>query len=62
LVGSICAVSGQDNFVVTGYSDSGGSDLMVNEIGNYAGQVPLADDSVLLGIQSDGAWGIAPAG
>ena len=50
---------GQDNFVVMGYSDNG-TDLMVNEIGNYSGQVPLADGSFLLGVQSDGAWTVAP--
>jgi hypothetical protein len=52
---------GQDNFVVTGYSDNG-TDLMVNEIGNYTGQIPLADGSFLLGVQSDGAWTVAPGG
>ena len=52
---------GQDNFVVTGYSDNG-PDLMVNEIGNYTGQVQLADGSVILAVNSDGPWSIAPGG
>ena len=47
--------SGQDNFIVKGYSDSG-TDLMVNEIGKYKGQVPLADGSFLVTVQADGSW------
>ena len=52
---------GQANFVVEliGYGDSSGSELLVNEIGNYSGQT-LVDDmpqgSYLLAVQADGPW------
>jgi hypothetical protein len=53
--------NGSSNFAVTGYS-ANGADLMVNEIGKYTGQVPLADGSFLLTVQADGAWTVTPGG
>jgi hypothetical protein len=53
--------NGSSNFVVTGYGPNG-ADLMVNEIGKYSGQVPLADGSFLLTVGADGAWTVTPGG
>ena len=52
--------SGTANFAVTGYSENSGSDVMVNEIGKYSGQVLLAKGSFLITVEADGAWTIAP--
>jgi hypothetical protein len=46
---------GQANFVVYGYT-ADSYDLLINEIGNYSGQVPLADGTLILQIESDGSW------
>jgi hypothetical protein len=53
------AISGQSegNFAVVEYS-SGGSDLLVNEIGSYDGVVPLVGPA-LVEITSEGPWSIA---
>ena len=48
---------GQENFVVYGYNDSG-RDLLVNEIGNYDGEVILAPSPFLLVVKADGKWTI----
>jgi hypothetical protein len=48
---------GQDNFVVTAFSDTT-SDLLVNEIGPYSGEVPLPDGTLLISVLSTGAWSI----
>jgi len=61
LVALNIANKGHDSFVVTGYS-ANGPDLMVNEIGNYGGQVQLADGSFLLAVNSDGSWSITRGG
>jgi Protein of unknown function (DUF2510) len=45
---------GDSNFVVTSYGDSG--DLLVNEIGNYSGEVAIGDGPELIEIQSEGRW------
>ncbi len=37
-----------------------GADLLVNEIGNYSGPVPLPDGTLLLTVQADGRWTITP--
>jgi hypothetical protein len=50
--------TGESNFAVIGYSSSG-SDLMVNEIGSYAGEVPMASGTILLEVTADGSWTIA---
>lgn len=60
--GSKAAVThhGDSNFSVLAYSDSGGRDLLVNEIGNYRGVVPL-DTPALVQINADGDWTITPS-
>lgn len=48
---------GQDNFIVVFYADS--SDLLVNEIGNYEGQVVFGDGPALVEISGgSGGWTI----
>ncbi len=49
--------SGQDNFVVTTYTNSQSS-LLVNVIGPYNGEVPLPDGTLLVSVLSTGAWSI----
>ena len=46
--------SGESNFVVTAYGET--MDLLVNEIGNYSGELLMPAGTVLLEIQSDGTW------
>jgi hypothetical protein len=46
--------SGSSNFVVKAWGDT--RRLLVNEIGNYNGEVLLPRDAVLLEIDADGAW------
>jgi hypothetical protein len=46
---------GRSNFAVHSYSDSG-SDLLVNEIGNYKAEIQLPDGTLLLQIEADGTW------
>ena len=53
----------QSNFVVSliGYSDTSGSELLVNEIGNYTGQTLINTTpagSYLLAVEADGPWTI----
>jgi hypothetical protein len=50
--------SGSGNFAIWAYGPS--TDLLVNEIGNYSGEVLLADGTFLLEITADGAWTIGP--
>jgi hypothetical protein len=50
---------GAANFIVTAYTADGGQGL-VNEIGNYSGEVPLPDGTLLLEIQADGVWTVTP--
>ncbi|MBI4898863.1 MAG: TM2 domain-containing protein [Actinobacteria bacterium] len=45
------------NFVVT--LDGKMPDLLVNEIGNYSGTVPVTRGPAILSVQSDGAWTIS---
>jgi hypothetical protein len=48
---------GQDNFAVIFYADS--SDLLVNEIGNYKGQVVFEDGPALIEVTGgSGSWTI----
>ena len=54
---------GASNFVVEiiGYGETTGSELLVNEIGNYAGETlidELPAGPYLLAVQADGAWRI----
>jgi len=42
------------------YTDQGG-DLLVNEIGRYAGQTTPPDRAFLLAVTRDGAWTITPS-
>jgi hypothetical protein len=51
---------GSGNFIVTTYGDSG--DLLVNEIGNYSGEVALGAGPELIQIQSDGRWTLKTTG
>jgi hypothetical protein len=50
---------GERNFAVLAYT-SVSWDLLVNEVGNYKGQVLLPDDTVLLEITTDGTWSLSP--
>jgi hypothetical protein len=50
---------GSGNFAVWGYA-SGATDLLVNEIGNYSGEVLLADGTFLLEITATGSWTASP--
>jgi hypothetical protein len=45
---------GESNFIVKAYGDS--TDLLVNEIGDYSGEVLLPAGTVLLEIEADGSW------
>ena len=44
------------NFVVYGYSKSGGKDLLVNEIAPYSGTVMLQPDTFLIVVKAEGPW------
>lgn len=44
------------NFVVYGYSKSGGGELLINKIGPYAGTVVLPTDTYIIAVQAEGAW------
>lgn len=50
---------GSGNFAVWSYA-SGSTDLLVNEIGNYSGEVLLADGTFLLEITATGSWTASP--
>jgi hypothetical protein len=47
--------SGSGNFIVYSYGEND-SDLLVNEIGSYRGEILLPDWTVLLSINADGKW------
>jgi hypothetical protein len=46
---------GEHNFAVIAYAASG-SDLLVNEIGSYSGEVQVPDATLLLEVQASGSW------
>jgi hypothetical protein len=48
---------GSSNFIVKTYAEDEG-DLLVNEIGNYTGQIILADGTLVIEIIADGTWSI----
>lgn len=50
---------GDSNFAIWGYSASN-ADLLVNEIGNYSGEVLLADGTFLFEITANGPWTMSP--
>jgi hypothetical protein len=50
---------GSSNFAVMAYTADGG-ELLVNEIGNYSGEVPLPDGTLLLSVEADGVWTVTP--
>lgn len=52
---------GEANFIVTLRSVTGGDDLLVNEIGDYDGQVTgrVSPGDYVLQIEADGSWGAA---
>lgn len=52
---------GTSNFSVITITPDGGGDLLVNEIGKYAGTVAASPGPVLIEIGADGAWTIKPA-
>lgn len=52
---------GSSNFSVITIGTDGTSDLLVNEIGKYAGTVAASPGPVLIEIGADGAWTIKPA-
>lgn len=48
---------GKSNFSVKTVTDGDGSgDLLVNEIGNYSGTVPVTDGPFAVSINADGRW------
>jgi hypothetical protein len=50
---------GSSNFVVMAYTADDRS-LLVNEIGNYSGEVLLPDGTLLLTVEADGTWSGTP--
>ena len=52
--------AGTGPFLVRDFSLSGGSDLLVNAVGKYSGQHVLPDGTIVLEVNSDGAWSIRP--
>ena len=38
------------------YTADGNRELLVNEIGNYAGEVFVPEGTILLTVEADGAW------
>ncbi|MBA2311661.1 MAG: hypothetical protein H0V97_02550, partial [Actinobacteria bacterium] len=50
--------SGSGNFAIWAYGPS--TDLLVNEIGNFSGEVLLAEGTFLFEITADGPWTIGP--
>ncbi|GIF66629.1 hypothetical protein Ais01nite_46640 [Asanoa ishikariensis] len=48
--------NGRGNFIVTAYGER--SDLLINEIGKYSGEVLLDSETLVLEIQADGGWTI----
>jgi hypothetical protein len=51
--------SGSGNFAIWAYSASG-TDLLVNDIGSFSGEVLLADGTFLFEITADGQWTMSP--
>jgi hypothetical protein len=51
---------GSENFVVHSYS-ADDSELLVNEIGNYSGESILPSGTLLLEVEADGTWSVAPS-
>jgi hypothetical protein len=51
--------NGSANFAVWAYGSTG-TDLLVNEIGPYAGESLLGDGTFLVEIAADGSWSITP--
>jgi hypothetical protein len=49
------AHTGTSNFVVESFTDDG-SDLAINEIGKYKGEVQMPDDTIYVTVEADGAW------
>jgi len=49
------AHSGSSNFVVETFTDDS-SDLVINEIGKYKGEVQMPDDTIYVSIEADGPW------
>jgi TM2 domain-containing membrane protein YozV len=51
---------GKENFVVTEYTDDAmGMSLLVNDIGSYAGAVPIGQGPLVLTVKADGNWTLA---
>jgi hypothetical protein len=47
---------GTSNFAIQSYAHDGSSDLLVDEIGHYSGEVQVPDCTFLVTITADGAW------
>ncbi len=47
---------GDSNFAVWQHCTSGGSDLLVNEIGNYSGKKTGLSGYCIISVDADGAW------
>lgn len=50
------ASNSHSNFVVYGFSRSGGRDLLINKVGPYSGTVILPTDTYIIAVQAEGAW------
>jgi hypothetical protein len=50
---------GESNFAVTSYT-ADSRDLLVNKIGQFAGQVLLPDGTLFLQVEADGSWSGTP--
>jgi hypothetical protein len=48
------------NFAIIAYGTSG-QDVLVNELGDYAGEIRLPPETILLEIIADGAWNLFPS-
>jgi hypothetical protein len=58
LVTSRITHQGDSNFAVWVYTVDGDRDLVVNEIGNYSGEVQILSGTVLVAVTSEGTWSI----
>jgi hypothetical protein len=50
--------SGRSNFAIWQHCSNGNSELLVNDIGDYAGRKKLISGSCILVVEADGAWSL----
>jgi len=51
--------SGRSNFAIWQHCSNGNSELLVNDIGSYAGRKKLISGSCILVVEADGAWSLS---